>query len=103
MADPVEPSSLKVKVDGVFLPEAEARALWARFSAHMETNRGDLLGFAKAEGFASIQPAVEGGRPLLVASRSTPQGPYVSVTSSEGSKGGSPKCQSSKKKAKKRH
>lgn len=96
-------ADLKVKVDGVFLPETEARALWARFSAHMETNRGDLLGFAKAEGFESIQPAVEGGRPLLVASRSMPQGPYVSVTSSEGSKGGSPKGQSPKKKAKKRH
>lgn len=96
-------ADLKVKVDGVLLPEEEAKALWARFSAHMESNRGDLLGFAKAEGFASVQPAVEGGKPLLVASRTTPQGPYVSVTSSEGSKGGSQKSQTPNKNPKKRH
>ena len=91
-----------MKVDGELLPEAEAKALWARFSTHMESNRGDLLGFAKAEGFASVQPAVEGGKPLLVASRSAPQGPYVSVASSEGSKGGSPKKQTPPKNPKKR-
>lgn len=96
-------ADLNVKVDGVLLPDAEAKALWARFSAHMETHRGDLLGFAKAEGFASIQPAVDGGKPLLVASRTSPQGPYVSVASSEGSNGGSPKTQTPKKNAKKRH
>lgn len=94
-------ADLAVKVDGELLPGAEAKALWARFSAHMGSNRGDLLGFAKAEGFASVQPAVEGGRPLLVASRTTPQGPYVSVTSSEGSNGGSQKNQTPKKNAKK--
>ena len=95
-------AELKVKVDGELLPDAEATALWSRFSAHMESNRGDLLGFAKAEGFTSVQPAVEGGKPLLVVSRSAAQGPYVSVTSSEGSKGGSQKSQTPQKNPKKR-
>ncbi len=72
-------ASLSVVVDGVALPEADAAAMWKRFSAHMEEHKGDLAGFAAREGFASIRPAMEGGSPLLVASRTSPQGPYVSV------------------------
>jgi hypothetical protein len=72
-------ASLSVVVDGVALPEADAAAMWKRFSAHMEEHKGDLAGFAAREGFASIHPAMEGGKPLLVASRTSPQKPYVSV------------------------
>ena len=75
-----------MKIDGVLLAEDEGRALWQRFSAHMEDNRGDLAGFAKSEGLASIHPAMEGGRAILVGSRSAsaPQRAYASVTPRSG-------------------
>lgn len=69
-------SALKVLVDGVALPEAEARALWSRFSAHMEAHRGDLEGFAKAEGFASVHPVMGAEGAELHASRTAAQRPY---------------------------
>ena len=72
-------AALAVLVDGEPLAEAEARAFCARFSAHMETNRGDLAGFAKAEGFASVHPETRGGRAVLVASRSAPQRAYANA------------------------
>ncbi len=68
---------MKVTVDGVALPAAEARALWTRFSAWMEENKGDLAGFAGNEGFASGHPGVDGGKPILRASKSAPQRPYT--------------------------
>ena len=49
---------LTVIVDGTPMPEEEARIFWTRFSDHMEANKGDLAGFAKAEGFASVRPAM---------------------------------------------
>ena len=58
--------ALAVKIDGELLAEEEGRALWQRFSAFMEENRGDLAGFARTEGLASIHPAMEGGRAILV-------------------------------------
>ncbi|MBX3206748.1 MAG: hypothetical protein KF764_16885 [Labilithrix sp.] len=86
-------SSLAVLVDGVALPEDDARALWERFSAWMEEHRGDLAGFAAAEGFASIHPGVDGGRPVLLASKTAPQRAYATATAVEtrppGSTGGS--------------
>jgi hypothetical protein len=78
-------ASLAVLVDGKPMDEAEARTFWGRFSAHMEENKGDLAGFAKKEGFASVHPSMQGGRPVLVVSTSAPQGPYVSVERSGGS------------------
>ncbi len=63
-------------VDGVPLPEEEARALWARFSAHMDSHKGDLAGFARAEGFASVHPESRSGQAVLVASRSIAQRAY---------------------------
>ncbi len=77
--------SLGVLVDGVALPDAEARALWERFSEWMEENRGDLAGFAAREGFLSIHPGVEGGRPVLLASKTVAQRPYGPVSSSSSS------------------
>jgi hypothetical protein len=70
-------SNLAVLVDGAPLPEDEARALWERFSEWMEEHRGDLAGFAAHEGFASIHPGVDQGRPVLLASKSAPQRPYA--------------------------
>lgn len=79
---------LAVYVDGAALPEAEARAFWQRFSDFMEDNRGDLAGFAAKEGFVSVHPGVENGRPVLYASRSAAQRPYASVQSSGAGPGG---------------
>jgi hypothetical protein len=67
---------LTVLVDGVAMPEAEARAFWERFSAHMDANKGDLAGFAHAEGFASVHPEMHGGGPVLVVSRTAAQATY---------------------------
>ncbi len=81
---------LRVLVDGKPLPESDARALWQRFSDHMEANKGDLAGFAKAEGFASAHPAMGPEGAELRLSRSAPQGPYKNVSKGDG---GSPKAQ----------
>lgn len=81
--------SLVVLVDGEPMPEPDARAFWQRFSDWMEEHRGDLAGFAKAEGFASVHPGVDGGRPVLRASRSNAQRPYAPAKA-EGGPGGSP-------------
>lgn len=78
-------SGLRVLVDGEPLPEEEARAFWERFSAFMEEHRGDLAGFAAREGFASVHPGVEGGRPVLYASRTEAQMPYAPVRPGGGS------------------
>ena len=69
-------AALAVIIDGIPLDEEPARAFWARFSAHMEAHKGDLAGFAKIEGFASVHPEMRAGRAVLVVSRSTPQRPY---------------------------
>ena len=74
-------ATLGVVVDGAALPEAEARAFWARFSAYMESHKADLAGFAKAEGFASVHPETHGGNPVLVASRTAPQRKYTKAPS----------------------
>lgn len=81
-------SRLAVLVDGVPLPEDEARALWQRFSDWMEEHRGDLAGFAAREGFASVHPGVAQGNPVLLASRTAPQRPYGPAESPRS--GGSP-------------
>jgi len=82
------PGGLRVLVDGQPMPDEEARAFWQRFSDHMETNRGDLAGFAKAEGYASVHPGLGAGGPELHVSSSATQRPYTNV-----SKGGSSKVQ----------
>lgn len=82
-------SSLAVLVDGVALPDDEARALWARFSEWMEDHRGDLAGFAAREGFASVHPGLDAGRPVLRVSRTEVQRPYGPVAQPSGGSGGS--------------
>ena len=67
-------------VDGVRLPEEEARALWQRFSDWMEDHRGDLAGFAAQEGFASIHPGVDESGPILRVSKTEKQRPYAAVS-----------------------
>ena len=73
------------------MPEAEARDFWARFSAHMEAHKGDLAGFAKAEGFASVKPALGPSGPQLVVSRTATQAPYATAKDAgqKGSRHGS--------------
>jgi hypothetical protein len=67
---------LGVLIDGVALPEDEARAFWRRFSDWMNEHAGDLAGFAKAEALASVRPEIHDGSPVLVASRTAAQTPY---------------------------
>jgi hypothetical protein len=69
-------SRLGVVVDDAELTETEARALWDKFSAHMEANKGDLGGFAKAHGFTSAHPTSQEGRAVLVLSHTKPQEAY---------------------------
>jgi hypothetical protein len=69
------------------MPDDEARALWDRFSVHMDAHAGDLAGFAQAEGFASVHPAAEGGRAVLVVSRTEAQRPYGSKETTSPSRG----------------
>jgi hypothetical protein len=73
--------SLRVLVDGAAMAEEPARAFWSRFSAWMEEHRGDLGGFARTEGLASVQPEMHGGEPVLVASRTAQQGAYTPAPS----------------------
>jgi hypothetical protein len=82
-------SKLTVLVEGEPLAEAEARAFWARFSAFMDEHKGDLGGFARSEGFASVHPKVGPDGPVLVVSRTIAQSSYTSagsLRSTHGSK-----------------
>jgi hypothetical protein len=73
--------SLRVVVDGAAMADEQARAFWGRFSAWMEEHRGDLGGFARAEGLASVHPEMHAGEPVLVASRTAQQAAYASAPS----------------------
>jgi hypothetical protein len=97
----VNPPRLAVQVDGTPMPDEEARAFWTRFSDHMDAHAGDLVGFARREGYASVHPEARNGVALLVVSRSAIQRPYGSG-SPGGSKGGSPGSRSPSRPAKKR-
>lgn len=79
--------SLAVLVDGTRLPPDEARAFWSRFSAYMEEHKGDLGGFAKAEGFASVRPEMSAAGAALVASRTAAQVAYTNVSGDSGDDG----------------
>jgi hypothetical protein len=70
---------LEVRIDGVSLGEEAGRAFWRRFSAWMERSAGDLGGFARSEGLASVRPELHPEGPVLVGSRTAPQGPYVNA------------------------
>jgi hypothetical protein len=70
------------------MAEPDGRALWQRFSAWMEEHRGDLAGFARSEGFASVHPEVHGSEPVLVVSRTAAQKPYANAVTKRG--GGGP-------------
>ncbi len=72
----MSPARLAVTIDGFPLPEEEARALWSRFSDYMDAHTGDLEGFARSEGFASVHPEPRSGVAVLVVSRSEVQRPY---------------------------
>jgi hypothetical protein len=72
-------SVLRVVVDGEPMPAEEAIAFWKRFSAWMDEHQGDLGGFAKSEGLASVRPEMHSGAPVLVGSRSAAQTPYTTA------------------------
>lgn len=72
-------SALRVLVDGEAMPVEEAIAFWKRFSVWMDEHKGDLGGFAKSEGLASVRPEMHSGSPVLVASRSAAQTPYTTA------------------------
>ncbi len=76
---------LVVLVDGEPMGPDEARAFWGRFSAYLEAHKGDLAGFAKQEGFASVHPSMRGGQAVLLVSRSDPQRAYAAVDKGGGS------------------
>jgi hypothetical protein len=93
---------LAVMVDGEPMEEGAARGFWERFSTHMEAHKGDLAGFAKAEGFASVHPSVGELGPSLVVSRTSAQAPYRNVTGgSDGHQSPSPKQGGKKNRSKK--
>jgi hypothetical protein len=94
---------LRVLIDGVPMAEAEGRALWQRFSAWMEEHRGDLGGFACAEGFESVHPELHGGEPVLVASHIAAQRPYTTAVSKQAhATSGAAPARDSRPKARKR-
>jgi hypothetical protein len=72
-------SALHVILDGAALPDEEARAFWKRFSTWMDEHPGDLGGFARSEGLSSVHPEMQGGSPVLVASRTAAQRPYTAA------------------------
>lgn len=84
-------AGLAVVVDGVALPEVDARAFWDRFSRHMEDNPRDLAGFAKAEGLASVHPEMGAGGAVLVGSTTAPQRAYANAPSRDAKAGGAPR------------
>jgi hypothetical protein len=69
-------SGLRVVVDGEPLADEPAASFWKRFSAWMDAHPGDLGGFARSEGIASVHPEMHEGGPVLVASRTALQRPY---------------------------
>jgi hypothetical protein len=80
-------SLLSVILDGQSLPTEEGLAFWKRFSGWMDEHPGDLAGFAKSEGLASVHPEMHDGAPVLVASRSATQKPYTTAPKKQTSKG----------------
>ena len=61
--------TLAVLIDGMALSDDEARELWTKFSTHMDANEGDLAGFARQHGFASVAPEYRKGQAVLVVRR----------------------------------
>lgn len=59
-------SRLAALVDGRALPDAEARALWAAFSAWLDDHELDFAGFAAQRGWAKVKPEHRAGRAVLV-------------------------------------
>ncbi|MRG95192.1 hypothetical protein [Polyangium spumosum] len=62
-----QPGNLAAFVDGVALPDDQARDLWKRFSEWMGEHKGDMAGFGKQNGYTQITPEYRGGRAVLIA------------------------------------
>ena len=63
-------SRLAVLIDGAPLSDDDARDLWTAFSQHMDEHEGDLAGFAKLRGYASVKPEARKGQAVLVVTTS---------------------------------
>lgn len=61
-----EKPRLAVLIDNVPLGDEESRALWTKFSEHMDTHRGDFAGFAKQHGYYRVSPEARNGQAVLV-------------------------------------
>jgi hypothetical protein len=61
-----ERPTLAVLVDGKPMPPEDARALWTRFSAHMDEHQGDMAGFAREQGWFSVAPEYRQGQAVLI-------------------------------------
>ncbi len=86
-----EPGNLSAFVDGVALPEEEARDLWKRFSEWMGENKGDISGFGKKNGYTQITPEYRGGRAVLIAyTKEPPPAAPAKKAAGKGSGGGRP-------------
>jgi hypothetical protein len=59
-------SALAVVLDGRSLDDAQARQIWLEFSRHMDEHEGDLDGFARIKGWASVKPEHRAGQAVLV-------------------------------------
>lgn len=82
-----KPSRLAVLVDGVALPDDEARDLWLKFSQHMDENKSDIAGFAKLCGYTRVSPEARNGQAVLVI-QTTEGAPPPAPPRAEGAPGG---------------
>ena len=79
-------TALSVRIDGQPIGDDDARAIWERFSRHMDVNQGDFAGFAAAEGYKHASVDVVSGRPVLILGDNPPQ---TSATKNKRGSGGS--------------
>ena len=94
--------SLAALLDGAPLPDPEAKALWLRFSAHMDEHEGDSAGFARQCDWHSVSPEYRKGQAVLVVC-SVPGAPTRAPKSPGSARGGSkPKAKPSASKPKPR-
>ena len=61
-----EKPRLAVLIDGAPLADDDARDLWTAFSQHMDEHQGDMAGFAKLRGYASVKPEAQKGQAVLL-------------------------------------
>jgi hypothetical protein len=73
-------------VDGQRLAPDDARAIWQRFSVHMDENEGDFDGFAATEGFRYARVSVQDHTPSLVVTNEPAPLPDTKAANTRGKK-----------------